>query len=201
MTRHEGKTPLPIFDVQKWTIRMLVAAAFAAALLVLATPWRRPWLLLPGVVVAVLGCLIRIWGTGHLRKNKVLATGGPYAHVRHPLYVGTFLVLVGLGLIAGSDYVLFGLLPAAVLIYLIYYAPKKERVESDRLERKFGEEFVSYRKAVRSYFPRLTPYPGRKGRFSFEGVMLNREYLITLSVTFGIAVILAKYYWHQYQGG
>jgi len=145
--------------------------------------------------VAALGCLLRIWGTGHLRKNKVLATGGPYAHVRHPLYVGTFLVLVGLGLMAGSDYVLFGLLPAAVLIYLAYYAPKKERVESKRLEKNFGEEFVRYRKAVRGYFPRLTPYPDRKGRFSLEGVMLNREYLITLSVAFGVAVILAKYVW------
>ena len=31
-----------------------------------------------GVAVALLGCLTRIWGTGHLVKNKVLATGGVY---------------------------------------------------------------------------------------------------------------------------
>ena len=195
MSRHEGKPKIPIFDVGKWTFRMLIAAAFAAALLVLATPDQRPYLVVPGAILAAIGSLIRIWGTGHLRKNKVLATGGPYAFVRHPLYVGTFFILVGLGLMGGSDWVLFGLLPAAVLVYLVYYAPKKERVESDRLERKFGDEFVRYRKVVMSYFPRLTPYPDHQGRFTWEGVVLNREYLTTLAVVFGAGVIVAKYFW------
>jgi protein-S-isoprenylcysteine O-methyltransferase Ste14 len=195
MSRHEGSAPIPIFDVQKWTFRMLIAAAFAVALLVLAKPHERPYLLAPGAILAGLGCLIRIWGTGHLRKNKVLACGGPYAFVRHPLYVGTFFILVGLGLMGGNDWVLLGLLLPAVLIYLFYYAPKKERVESARLEKNFGEEFVAYRKAVKSYFPRLTPYPDRKGRFSWEGVRMNREYLITIAVVFGAAVILVKYFW------
>jgi protein-S-isoprenylcysteine O-methyltransferase Ste14 len=195
MSRPDGSKPIPVFDVKKWTYRMIIAAAFAVAVLVLADPRERPSLVAPGVALAALGCLIRIWGTGHLRKNKILATGGPYAFVRHPLYVGTFLIVVGLGLMAGSVYVLYGLLPAALLIYFIYYAPKKERIESDRLERRFGDEFVRYRKAVRSYFPRLTPYPGRQGSFSFEGVMINREYLITIAVAFGVAVILVKFFW------
>jgi protein-S-isoprenylcysteine O-methyltransferase Ste14 len=195
MSRPDGSKPIPVFDVRKWTYRMIISAAFAAAVLVLADPRERPSLVAPGAALAALGCLIRLWGTGHLRKNKILATGGPYAHVRHPLYVGTFFVVVGLGLMAGSVYVLYGLLPAALLIYFIYYAPKKERVESDRLERRFGDEFVRYRKAVRSYFPRLTPYPDRQGRFAFEGVLINREYLITIAVAFGVAVILVKFFW------
>jgi len=184
---------IPILDIRKWTARMAIAAGFAVALLLLADPRSRPVLVLPGAAACLVGLLLRIWGTGHLVKNKVLATGGPYAHVRHPLYVGTFLVVLGLGLMGGSDWVLFGLLPAAVLVYLAYYAPKKERVESDRLHRRFGEEFERYRTAVRSYFPRFTPYPERQGRFSFGGVIANREYLITIAVLFGMAVIFTKY--------
>lgn len=196
MSETRAKKPIPIFDVGKWTIRMIVATAFGVALLVLATPWRRPGLLLPGGILIFLGVLVRLWGTGHLRKNKRLATGGPYAFVRHPLYIGTFLIMLGLAFLAGSDWVLFGLLPAALLVFLIYYAPKKERVESARLERIFGDEFVRYRKAVKSYFPRLTPYPERQTRFAFEGVMINREYLITLAVAFAVAVLLVRYWLH-----
>ncbi|MEN8149898.1 MAG: isoprenylcysteine carboxylmethyltransferase family protein [Planctomycetota bacterium] len=195
MSKHEGKAPIPIFDVQKWTIRMVVATLFGGALLVLAQPHVRPYLLIPGIALAALGCLIRIWGCGHLRKNKFLATGGPYAFVRHPLYVGTFFVLVGLGIMGGSDWVMI-LLAVAILVYVTFYAPRKERKESGRLERRFGDEFVKYRKAVKSYFPRLTPYPERQGTFAWEGVMINREYLITFAVAFGVAVILAKYFWY-----
>lgn len=173
---------------------MVVAAAFAVAVLLLAKPWRRPYLLVPGGVLLFFGCVIRIWGTGHLRKNKILASGGPYAYVRHPLYVGTLLIMAGFALMAGSDIVLFVLFPAALLVFLVYYAPKKERIESGRLERRFGEEFTKYRKAVHGFIPRLTPYPGRQGRFHFEGVLLNREYLITLSVACGVAVILTRYW-------
>jgi protein-S-isoprenylcysteine O-methyltransferase Ste14 len=194
MSEPRPKAPLPIFDVKKWTYRMVIASAFAVAVLVLARPWDHPYLLLPGGILAALGCLLRIWGTGHLRKNKVLATGGPYAHVRHPLYLGTFLVMLGLALMSGSEIVILGLLPVGVLIFLVYYAPKKERRESDRLRRIFGEEFDRYHAAVRGYLPRITPYPHRQGRWSLEGVIANREYLITVSVLFGAVVILLKYW-------
>jgi len=199
MSKHEGNAPIPIFDVQKWTIRMVIAAAFGGALLVLARPQDRPFLIIPGLAAATLGCLIRIWGCGHLRKNKFLATGGPYAYVRHPLYVGTFFILVGLGLMGGSNWVL-GLLAVAILVYVSFYAPRKERKESDRLERRFGEEFVKYRTVVKSYFPRFTPYPERQGHFAWEGVMINREYLITMAVVFGVSVIVGKYFWFTCQG-
>ncbi|MHC4469409.1 MAG: methyltransferase family protein [Planctomycetota bacterium] len=192
MQYRRTERPIPIFDVKKWTGRMLVAALFAAALLYLAEPVR-PAFLGAGTAVASLGLLIRIWGVGHLHKNKELATGGPYAFVRHPLYVGTFCVMVGLGLMAETPWVLYGLLPVGVVVFLVYYAPKKERVESARLAKRFGEDFERYRSAVRGYIPRVTPYPHRQGRWQLDGIFENREYLITVSVLFGFAVIYAKY--------
>lgn len=173
---------------------MLIAVLFGVACLLLANPREFPFLVAPGGGVVLLGVLIRIWGTGHLKKNKVLATGGPYAHVRHPLYVGTFLIMFGFGMLSGSQAVLLGLLPIALVVFFVYYAPKKERVESDRLRRKFGEEFEKYRAAVWGYFPRIRPYAGRQGRFAWAGVKENREYLITFAVGVGVAVILVRYF-------
>jgi protein-S-isoprenylcysteine O-methyltransferase Ste14 len=195
MTEGRPTPPIPLFDVKKWTYRMLIASGFAVALLVFADPGKHEKLLIPGIVSIAFGQFIRLWGTGHLHKNKVLATGGPYSFVRHPLYVGTFFIMLGLALISGSRIVLYGLLPVGLLVFFIYYAPKKERVESDRLQRKFGETFDRYKAAVHGYFPpRLTPYPDRQGRFAFAGIVENREYLIALAVAFGVAVILVKYF-------
>ncbi len=192
----EGKStpPIPIFDVKKWTGRMLIASTFAVALLVFADPTEFPYLMIPGLVCLLLGQFVRLWGTGHLHKNKVLATGGPYSFVRHPLYVGTFLVITGLAMLSGSKVVLYGLLPVGVLVFLFYYAPKKERVESNRLQRVFGEKFDRYKAAVPGFIPRLTPYKDREGRFAFDGIIENREYLISIAISFGVAVILLKYF-------
>jgi len=194
MTEKRTSERIPIFDVRKWTVRMLIAAAFGAAVLTLADPGQRPYLLGPGIALALCGCAVRLWGTGHLHKNKILATGGPYAFVRHPLYVGTFLVILGLGLMSGQDIALYALLPVALLVFFIYYAPKKERVESDRLRRRFGDDFDRYQAAVWGYVPKPFPYEHRQGRFAWAGVRENREYFITLAVVFGIAVILAKFW-------
>ncbi len=193
-TPRKRRHPVAIIDVKKWSIRMILAAAVAAAFLFLVTPWEYPELLLPGGFLITLGTLIRIWGTGHLRKNKVLACGGPYAWVRHPLYVGTFLIVIGLGLMSGSEIVLLGFLPASILIFFLYYAPKKERVEADRLRRRFGDEFDRFRAEVPAYFPRLTPWPERRGKWALEGVMINREYWIVVATLLAVAVILARYW-------
>src|SRR6185436_16068167 len=49
-----------------------------------------------GLVVAGLGVAVRSWAAGYLIKSKALITGGPYAYVRNPLYLGR--VLIGTGM-------------------------------------------------------------------------------------------------------
>src|SRR4051812_27613666 len=53
-----------------------------------------------GVAVSIAGLVLRGWAAGHLAKNQTLATSGPYAHTRNPLYVGTLLVAAGLAIAA-----------------------------------------------------------------------------------------------------
>jgi protein-S-isoprenylcysteine O-methyltransferase Ste14 len=54
-----------------------------------------------GAVMVVAGVAIRLWASGHVKKDKVLATDGPYAYVRHPLYVGNLILLFGFSLASG----------------------------------------------------------------------------------------------------
>src|SRR6185369_12486626 len=49
-----------------------------------------------GLVVAGLGVAVRSWAAGYLIKSKALITGGPYAYVRNPLYLGR--VMIGTGM-------------------------------------------------------------------------------------------------------
>jgi len=113
-----------------------------------------PLSLAPGVGLVVLGIALRGWGAGHLVKNERLTVSGPYAHLRHPLYAGTLLVGVGFGLIAGGP---FSLLLLALLLpwFFLMYFPRKERVESARLERRFGSGYTNYRDGVSALIPSI----------------------------------------------
>ncbi len=77
--------PKPYAD---FVARLRVPSGF---LLLVVFAWRsRPTggSLLIGLPIAVAGLFLRAWATGHLAKNQQLATTGPYAYVRNPLYVG-----------------------------------------------------------------------------------------------------------------
>ena len=50
---------------------------------------------LPGIVLCFLGACLRYWASGFLKKDSRPAVGGPYAFVRNPLYLGTYLMAVG----------------------------------------------------------------------------------------------------------
>src|SRR5262245_40875172 len=87
------------------------------------------WLGLP---LAAGGLLVRAWAAGCLAKNQQLATSGPYAYTRNPLYLGTLLVAAGLVIAARSAWL--GILFAAV--FLLIYLPVIE-LEEQHLRRLF----------------------------------------------------------------
>jgi len=71
----------------------------APIFILLARP--RPVTLAIGGVIGLAGLLLRMWASGYLRKNDQLATAGPYAHTRNPLYLGSFLIGLGFTVAAG----------------------------------------------------------------------------------------------------
>jgi protein-S-isoprenylcysteine O-methyltransferase Ste14 len=183
---------------KKPTWRRLIVYAFAAAVLALADPkalsWQ-PWNLVAGGGLCLFGEFWRIWGCGHLRKNKAVITSGPYAHVRNPLYLGTLLILFGFLLAAGHPIVVYGLLPFALIAFATYYVPKKERVESERLRKRFGAEFDVYHAAVPGYLPRLTAWPqAKQDVMSWPLVAENSEWETCALILCGFGVLLARYF-------
>src|SRR5262249_11617000 len=97
--------------------RVPVGFIFAAAYLWFARPaW--PWVVAGGVFV-IAGLAVRAAASGHIRKNAELATTGPYAYTRNPLYLGSILIAVGFVLAARNIWIAV----AAILMFVIIYLP------------------------------------------------------------------------------
>lgn len=119
--------------------------------------WARPsgGGLAAAAALVVSGLLLRAWAAGTIRKDEVLTTTGPYAFVRHPLYLGSFLIAVGLALAGGH-----WLWPSAVGAYFGLVYARTLREETERLTALFGHAYVEYAARVPALLPRLTPYRG-----------------------------------------
>ena len=62
--------------------------------------FRDPWTI-AGIIAIALGLLIRSWSAAILQKRTVLGTEGPYSSRRHPLYLGSMLMVPGLADVVG----------------------------------------------------------------------------------------------------
>jgi protein-S-isoprenylcysteine O-methyltransferase Ste14 len=177
---------------KKPTWRRIVVYLTALAVLTLASP--TPQLFIVGSLLAVLGILLRVWACGHLRKNKAVIQSGPYAHVKNPLYLGTFLILSG-GMLAASNpidytrYFLVMVLPFVLGLFFVYYLPRKFEVEGNRLRKRFGEEYDQYARAVPSFIPRLTPHKRTVDRWNARLVLENSEVSAALWVVVAFVVV------------
>ena len=105
-----------------------------------------------GIIVCFLGATIRFWASGYLRKDARPAVGGPYAMVRNPLYLGTYLMAVGTALSIGN-WVLLG--AVSVLFAVIYHFIILD--EEEKLIRIFGPPYARYCTLVPRFFPKLWP--------------------------------------------
>jgi len=175
--------------IQRW--RVPLGFVCAAVFLFFARP--TPAALAAGAGVSVLGLAIRAWASGHIRKNAQLATSGPYAFTRNPLYFGSFLL--GLGFTIASGRWLLALLFAALFIGI--YLPTM-RVEASTMAQLFGSDFENYRRSVPLFFPRLTPYRPGDSRDSagvrFDGALYlqYREYRAALGLIIAWGLLLIK---------
>ncbi len=166
-------------------IRVPMGFVVAALFLWLARP---TWLSLAwSLWVVVPGIWLRAFASGYVRKNAELATTGPYAHTRNPLYLGSMLIAFGF---AGASRSVWILLALAVLFAAIYVPTI--RSEEEFLRARFPE-FDEYARRVPRLLPRLTASQagvGEAGRFSRELYLQHREYNAVLGAV-GIYAALA----------
>jgi len=166
--------------------RYRVPAGWAVGLLVLALARPTPVSLLLGLPLAVLGEAIRVWASGHIEKTRRLATGGPYAHSRNPLYLGSLLIALGVALACASPWVVL----AVAASFLAFY-PSVVREESAFPAGRFPEEHAAWSAAVPTFWPRPTPAGPRASRFDWARVAANREWRTAAALPLLAALLLA----------
>ena len=142
--------------------------------------------IIAGFVVAALGQVWRIYAAGVIYKNKQLATTGAYSLVRHPLYLGNFLILIGFAVSAGNLAVL-----AVVIFFFAFYYPAAIRYEDHKLEGIFEDDWRSWSKGTPGMFP--TSFKWRSNTEATwntrQSLLRNGELIYTVYMV-GCAVLL-----------
>jgi protein-S-isoprenylcysteine O-methyltransferase Ste14 len=130
-----------------------------------------------GLAMAGVGQVFRIYAAGFIHKNKQLASNGPYALVRHPLYLGNFLILIGFTLAAANLYMAV----AVILFFLIWY-PAAIAYEDSKLERIFEDEWREWSKGIRALIPGRFRWADLKteGWDTYQSLIRNGELPISL---------------------
>ena len=174
---------------QRW--RVPLGFIIAPIFILLARP--RPWTLALGGVIGLAGLALRAWASGHLRKNDALATTGPYAYTRNPLYLGSFLIGVGFTVAAGR----WELALLFALLFLGIYVPVM-RVESATLEDLFGHKYRRYAQAVPLFLPRFKRYENVSAT-GFDSALYQRyrEYQAAIGFVVAFTILLIKAIWFR----
>jgi protein-S-isoprenylcysteine O-methyltransferase Ste14 len=136
-----------------------------------------------GLGLVFSGLALRSWAAGTLHKRTELTMSGPYGLVRHPLYIGSFMMMVGFcQLIDDSENIWFVMGP--VLALYIYRAIHEEKF----LAAAFPDQWAEFSRKVPRFFPRRLP----KQLFSTWNLkqwINNREYQAVSAVFLGLAAL------------
>jgi protein-S-isoprenylcysteine O-methyltransferase Ste14 len=174
LRKGQAVTLLPEGGNRKWpawaqiTIALLSLVLCAALCYVLWIPLPLAlsdsaalWLAICGLVLFLAGLVLTVWARRTLAAMWGISTSrqvrllpdhqliqtGPYALVRHPMYLGWWLSVLGLVLIYHT-WILVGLLAMSLLIFY-----RRARLEEAVLAERFGEEWQSYAARTRSLIP------------------------------------------------
>jgi protein-S-isoprenylcysteine O-methyltransferase Ste14 len=134
-----------------------------------------------GTLVAIAGLLVRALAVGHApvntsgrntrrQKADVLNTTGLYSVVRHPVYLGNFLVWMGLVVYAQS----IGAGLVTMLVYWLYY----ERImaaEEEFLHMRFGAAFEHWSARTPAFIPALSGWKRAAFAFSWKSVLAREQ--------------------------
>jgi protein-S-isoprenylcysteine O-methyltransferase Ste14 len=149
-------------NLWRWLARWRVPLGFAASALVLFLAQPTIASLGLGSAIASFGELIRVWAAGHIEKSREVTRSGPYRFTRHPLYLGSSIIGLGIAIAANDPVV-----AAVVVTYLAVTITAAIRAEEAHLREKFGGEYDAY--ATRSAAPMVRS-------FSMARAVANREH-------------------------
>jgi protein-S-isoprenylcysteine O-methyltransferase Ste14 len=133
------------------------------------------------LLITILGFAIRIYTVGHADENtsgrntksqiaNELNTTGIYSIVRHPLYLGNFLMWLGIALLTQSIWFVL----AFVFIFWVYY----ERImftEEQFLRKKFGDTYMKWAEKTPAFIPQFKLYKPYRKRFNLRKVLRQEK--------------------------
>jgi protein-S-isoprenylcysteine O-methyltransferase Ste14 len=172
----------------RWRVRL--GYPLAIAVLWFARPTPRS--VLCGALVGLIGLWIRAYAAGYLHKQEVLTVAGPYAYTRNPLYLGSAVLALGVG-IATRSWVSLAIL---CTYFALFYSIVMRREENE-LRPRHGASFEEYVRAVPLFLPRLTAakLPGESaGAFSFAQYKKNHEWQAAVGFLLLLATLLVIWY-------
>jgi protein-S-isoprenylcysteine O-methyltransferase Ste14 len=115
-----------------------------------------PGAAIAGAVACAAGIGIAIWARVYLGRNwgmpmslregHELVTSGPYAYVRHPIYSGIFIALIGTAVVEARWWIAF---LAIFFVYFLYAAKVEERTMRDQ----FPNEYPAYVQRTKMLVP------------------------------------------------
>jgi protein-S-isoprenylcysteine O-methyltransferase Ste14 len=106
---------------------------------------RPPLLFLVALLLGLAAEKLRTPVRGH-QPTRALVTTGIHAWSRNPIYVGMFLLYLGIGLVARGPWILVLVLPLAITIRYVVVAR-----EEAYLERRYGDAYRDYKARVRCW--------------------------------------------------
>jgi protein-S-isoprenylcysteine O-methyltransferase Ste14 len=159
--------------------RVALGFVFGAAVVYLAQPtWRSLSL---GAAVALVGQAVRLWAAGHLEKSREVTTSGPYQFTRHPLYVGSSIMALGVAVGCRSWVV-----AALVSLYMATTIAAAVRSEEVFLRERFGDAYDAYAESRGTRVSRP---------FSWERAWRNKEYRSVTGLILFLVVLAGRAFW------
>lgn len=142
----------------------------------------------------VLGMVLRFWASGYIHKSRVLATGGPYAYTRNPLYLGNFIIGFGVVIISNSPGLIFYYVISFTVMYLgTIYEEQKTLME------KFTDDYMDYLNEVPVFLPTYKAYRKHSTqKFNIRQSFKNGEFIRLC----GFSLLIVFFYlWFTYKNG
>ncbi len=105
-----------------------------------------------GIPLVIGGLLIRMYVGYYMRRalfDKTLVTDGPFKYVRHPMYLGIYIMLTGIGLLFFS-HLWFAVMLVIVLIWYL-----DGRVEERQMIELHGSAYFDYRERTGMFIPKI----------------------------------------------
>ncbi|MEW6170637.1 MAG: isoprenylcysteine carboxylmethyltransferase family protein [Candidatus Omnitrophota bacterium] len=155
-----------------------------------------------GIIIALVGQIIRfsVIGLAYIKRGGKegrvyaddLVTSGIYSHVRNPMYIGNFLILLGIGIIYGSIWIYLFVIPFFSFVYFSIIV-----TEENYLKNHFGEKYIEYTRQVSRFIPNLHGIKKTFTQFKFDfKKALRKDY----GTIFGVIVgCYATWLWKKFK--